>query len=226
MNERSFIFLNLRRIYERIEMDKGNKSQQTRERLIEAALQQFAANGYHGASMRQIAEAAGLAVGGIYNHFSGKEEMLKAVILTYHPLNIILPDLAKAEGETLETFLHNATCQFMNVLTKQPTLLNIFMIELLEFEGVHLPELLAVLWPKALAFAHRLVALDARLRPLPPVAIVRIFLGALLGFYVTGALLSKLPQPQAQQIGTVDDLVTVLVHGFLSGTPEYSVVNH
>ena len=72
---------------------KVSKGQQTRDRLIEAALQQFTATGYHGASMRQIAEAAGVAVGGIYNHFASKEEMLKAVVLAYHPLNLIAPRL-------------------------------------------------------------------------------------------------------------------------------------
>lgn len=199
---------------------KVTKGQQTRDRLIEAALQQFTATGYHGASMRQIAEAAGVAVGGIYNHFSSKEEMLKAVILAYHPLNLIVPRLENVEGETIEAFLMNAAQQFLSALTERPTLLNIFMIELLEFEGAHLPELFAVLWPKVQLFTERLVTLDTRLRPLPPLTIVRLFLGTVVGFYITGGILSKLPLPQGHQIGTVDDLVTVLLHGLLANTAE------
>lgn len=199
---------------------KVSKGQQTRDRLIEAALQQFTATGYHGASMRQIAEAAGVAVGGIYNHFSSKEEMLKAVILAYHPLNLIAPRLENVEGETIEAFLTNAAQQFLSALAERPTLLNIFMIELLEFEGAHLPELFAVLWPKVQLFTERLVAIDTRLRPLPPLTVVRLFLGTVVGFYITGGILSKLPLPQGQQIGTVDDLVTVLLHGLLSNAAE------
>lgn len=197
---------------------KVTKGQQTRERLIEAALQQFTATGYHGASMRHIAEAAGVAVGSIYNHFSSKEEILKAVILAYHPLNIILPSLTKTEGETLEEFLRNAAHQLLNALAERPTLLNIFMLELLEFEGAHLPELFEVLWPKVQFFTQRLATLDDRLRPLPPMTVVRLFLGSLVGFYITGGILSKLSLPQGQQIGTIDDLVTVLTHGLLSGS--------
>lgn len=197
---------------------KITKGQQTRDRLIEAALQQFTATGYHGASMRQIAETAGVAVGGIYNHFASKEEMLKAVILAYHPLNLIVPRLENVEGETIEAFLTNAAQQFLSALTERPTLLNIFMIELLEFEGAHLSELFTVLWPKVQLFTARLVALDTRLRPLPPLTIVRLFLGTVVGFYITGGILSKLPLPQGQQIGTVDDLVTVLTHGLLAQT--------
>lgn len=199
---------------------KGTKGQQTRDRLIEAALQQFTATGYHGASMRQIAETAGVAVGGIYNHFASKEEMLKAVILAYHPLNLIVPRLETVEGETIEVFLTNAAQLFLSALAERPALLNIFMIELLEFEGVHLPELFAVLWPKVQLFTDRLVTLDTRLRPLPPLTIVRLFLGTVVGFYITGGILSKLPLPQGQQIGTVDNLVAVLLHGLLSDSAD------
>ncbi len=194
---------------------RQTKGQQTRALLIEAALQQFAANGYHGASMRQIAEAAGVAVGGIYNHFSSKEEMLTAVILTWHPLNLIMPALAQTEGATLDAFLRNVAQQFMTTFSERPELLRIFMIELFEFDGAHLPQLFATMWPKATAFIERLVAVDSRLRPLPPLTVVRIFLGTLIGFYVSGQLLQKLPAPYVYQIGTLDELVTVLVHGLL-----------
>lgn len=195
--------------------DKGSKGQQTRERLLEAALQQFVIHGYHGASMRQIAEAAGLALGGIYNHFSSKEELLKAVILAHHPINTILPALAQSEGETLEAVLHSAATQMLHALTSRPELFKIFMIELLEFEGVHMPAFFEAMGANVLGFMQRLQALDARLRPLPPLTMMRIFLGTLLGFYISGALLSRLPPPYHQQIGTVDELVTVLVHGLL-----------
>ncbi len=201
---------------------KPNKGQLTRDRLLEAALQQFTAHGYHGASMRQIADAAGVAVGGIYNHFSSKEEILKAVILAYHPINVVLPGLAKTEGATLEALLYNAATQFMNVLASRPELLNLFIIELFDFKGAHLPELFDALLPKVMTFTQRLVTVDARLRPLPPMTIIRIFIGTLLGFYISGMLLAKLPAPYAQQIGTVDDLVTILVYGLLHGGDEFS----
>ncbi len=202
---------------------KANKGQTTRERLLEAALQQFSTHGYHGASMRQIADGAGMAVGGIYNHFSSKEEILKAVILAYHPINLVLPGLAKTQGETLEELLHNAATQFMHIMTNRPELLNLFIIELFDFKGVHLPELFDALLPKVMTFAQHLAAVDPRLPPMPPLTIVRIFIGTLLGFYLSGALLSKLPAPYVHQIGTVDDLVTLLVHGLLHSRDELSI---
>ncbi|MBX3015999.1 MAG: TetR/AcrR family transcriptional regulator [Caldilineaceae bacterium] len=197
-------------------MEKSSKGQQTKEKLIDAALQQFTAHGYHGTSMRQIAEAAGLAVGGIYNHFHSKEEILKAVILAYHPLTLIAPQLATTQGETLEAFLRHATRQLFAAFAERPILVNLFMVELLEFEGVHLPELFETLWPKVMLFTQRMIALEPRLQCLPPVALMRIFLGSVLGFLATGVLLSKLPIAHTQPMGTADDLITVLVHGLLA----------
>ena len=201
---------------------RQTKGQQTRTLLLDAALQQFAANGYHGTSMRQIADAAGIAVGGIYNHFSSKEEILTAVILAWHPLNLIVPALEQNESEvtSLEAFIRAVAQQCMNGLDERPELLRILLIELFEFDGAHLPLLFDRLWPKATLLMQRLVALDGRLRPLSPLTFVRLFLGALIGFYISGALLSKLPAPYGTQIGTLDDLVTVLVHGLLTANEQ------
>ncbi|MCB0107354.1 MAG: TetR/AcrR family transcriptional regulator [Caldilineaceae bacterium] len=195
---------------------KTERGQQTRNRLLEVALQLFAEHGYHGASMRQIAEAADVAVGGIYNHFRNKEEILTGVILTWHPLMLIMPTIAETEGQTLEEFIGNAAQQFLDTFAARPELLRIFMIELFDFDGAHLPHLFQQMGPLAMNFHARLSALDARLRPLHPLAFVRIFLGTLIGFYISGKLLRKLPAPHDQAIGTLDDLVQILVHGLLS----------
>lgn len=46
---------------------------------LRAALEVFAAHGYHGASIRSIAEAAGLSVPGLYHHYRSKQSILAAV---------------------------------------------------------------------------------------------------------------------------------------------------
>jgi AcrR family transcriptional regulator len=47
----------------------------TRERLLDAAMQVFASNGYEGASVDRIAEQAGYSKGAVYSNFSSKEEL-------------------------------------------------------------------------------------------------------------------------------------------------------
>lgn len=48
--------------------------------ILRAALDCFAAQGYHGTSIREIASRAGLSVAGIYHHFSSKQALLVAVL--------------------------------------------------------------------------------------------------------------------------------------------------
>jgi len=50
--------------------DAPTKGETTRLTIEDAAVELFMEHGYHATSMRQIAERAGLALGGIYNHFA------------------------------------------------------------------------------------------------------------------------------------------------------------
>ncbi|OAH63947.1 TetR/AcrR family transcriptional regulator [Dietzia sp. CH92] len=47
---------------------------------LRAALGVFARHGYHGASIRMIAEAAGLSVPGLYHHYRSKQAILAALV--------------------------------------------------------------------------------------------------------------------------------------------------
>jgi AcrR family transcriptional regulator len=53
---------------------------QTRQRLLEAAAEEFARAGYLGANINTISTAAGFAKGTIYNYFSSKQALLLAAI--------------------------------------------------------------------------------------------------------------------------------------------------
>ena len=51
------------------------KGEVTRLAIEDAAIELFLEHGYHATSMREIADHAGLALGGIYNHFKSKDEI-------------------------------------------------------------------------------------------------------------------------------------------------------
>lgn len=51
-----------------------------RDRLIAAGLEVFAARGYGGAAMDEIAAAAGVSTGNVYRYFRGKRELFDAVV--------------------------------------------------------------------------------------------------------------------------------------------------
>lgn len=54
---------------------------ESRARIVTSALNVFARHGYERASVRMIAQEAGIAQGLLYNYFAGKEELLRAIFL-------------------------------------------------------------------------------------------------------------------------------------------------
>ncbi len=61
-----------------------SKGEQTRERILARSAQLFNRQGYFGASLADIMRETGLEKGGIYNHFSSKEQLaLEALNYAY-----------------------------------------------------------------------------------------------------------------------------------------------
>ena len=56
----------------------------TRERIRDAGLTLFSERGYTGTTVREIADACGLAPGAIYNHYASKEALLFAIVDRVH----------------------------------------------------------------------------------------------------------------------------------------------
>ncbi len=53
----------------------------SRDQILDAAEEVFARNGFHDASLREIAELAEFSVGAVYGFFTGKEEIYRAIFL-------------------------------------------------------------------------------------------------------------------------------------------------
>ncbi|WP_445149526.1 TetR/AcrR family transcriptional regulator [Baekduia sp. Peel2402] len=56
---------------------------ETRRELVRSAATVFAEEGFHGASLQQIAATAGFTTGAIYGHFGGKDELFLAVFESF-----------------------------------------------------------------------------------------------------------------------------------------------
>lgn len=56
-------------------LTRAEAKARTREQLLDAAAQVFAQKGYAGASVDEIAEAAGYSAGALYSNFDGKEQL-------------------------------------------------------------------------------------------------------------------------------------------------------
>lgn len=74
-----------------------------RQQILDAAAQVFSKVGYERATTREIAEAADLSEGTLYNYFKSKQELLIAIARAY--ADEVAADMAEVEGETLEEML-------------------------------------------------------------------------------------------------------------------------
>ncbi|WKZ50600.1 MAG: TetR/AcrR family transcriptional regulator [Anaerolineales bacterium] len=56
------------------------RSEETRTRILEAAVKQFSINGYNAASVDNICEQAGVSKGAFYHHFKTKQDVFLALL--------------------------------------------------------------------------------------------------------------------------------------------------
>lgn len=62
------------------ELRKAADRDRQRNEILDVGLEAFAANGFEGASMNEIAEVSGFSVGHIYNVVGNKDELFEAVV--------------------------------------------------------------------------------------------------------------------------------------------------
>jgi AcrR family transcriptional regulator len=191
-----------------------NRGELTRANIIEAAYTLFVQQGYHGTSMRQIAQDAGLALGSIYNHFDSKEAIFKAVIIAHHPFFTVVPKLEELQARTAEQLLREAARLFVREMERQRGLFNLIFIELIELDGRHMRELVDTVLPHILNFQQRVVDHSATFRARTPVAFFRSFIGTVTAYYVTNELLAG---TAVLQMGpqSIDDMMDIYLHGLI-----------
>ena len=194
------------------------KGERTRLALIDAAYTLFVRQGFHGTSMRQIAREAGLALGGIYNHFGNKEEIFKAVVFTYHPFVKVVPQLTAVSTTTIETMLRDVMQLFEVEMQQDRGIFNLLFIELIEMKSKHVPEMAAMLMPDVLPFLQEIMARSDRLRVQDPMVILRMLMGTMLSYHLIGQMVggTMLDSPSSR---SVEPFLDILLYGLLTNQP-------
>ena len=193
-------------------LTKGARTHQT---IVEAAYSLFLEQGYAATSMRQISERAGLALGGIYNHFASKEAIFSDLIVEKHPFHEILPLLQAASGETIEEFVRNAARSMVAELGRRPDFVKFLFVELVEFNGRDLPRMFQVIFPQVAPLVQRFQTSIGELRAIPPFVLFRAFLGLFFSYYMTEYLLAGTPAA-AMQENALDHFVDIFLRGVLT----------
>jgi AcrR family transcriptional regulator len=191
------------------------RGERTANEIRSAAHSLFMAQGFHGTSMRQIAEKTGIAVSGIYNHYGSKEEIFKAVLLEHHPFFSMAPAMQEARGERVEEFARDAARRMVDSLRDRDDFLNLLFIELVEFNGKHIPELFDLFFPQVSQFAQRFLLPGRQLRDIPVQILVRAFMGLFFSYFMTEIMIGK-HLPATPGHDPLEDFIDIYLYGILA----------
>ena len=195
--------------------DSPTKGEATRLAVENAAIELFMEQGYHATSMRQIAEQAGLALGGIYNHFASKDEIFEAIIVDMHPYKRILPLVLETPGDTAEAFLRNAFKIIVAEFGKNPVYIKMMMIEMVEFSGKHGAAMLKEITPKVLPVFEQLLKVRKGFRVSNPAMFLRSFFGMVISYFLTEMITNNSVLTKLMPKDAADVYIDIYLHGIL-----------
>ncbi len=196
-----------------------SKGEDTRQTIIDTAHKLFTRQGYHGTSMRQLAKEAGIALGGVYNHFSGKEDIFRAVFMENHPFLEMLPAIEGAQGETIEDLVHDAAAQMLAAIKRKPDFINLIFIEIVEFKNTHTHEIFETAFPRGVQIVARMEEAQGSLRAIPALMLIRAFIGLFFSYHLAETMLGEITPPEFRE-NAMDYQVDILLHGILERSEE------
>lgn len=186
----------------------------TRELILEAAHTLILRQGYHGTSIRQVAQAVGITPGAIYNHYKNKEALFVELLSERIPQRFLLQTLSAVEGEDAEDLVHVAAQSLRYTLEDQFDNLRLLFVEILEFQGRHIGGLARELMPQGVRFVEQLQQLDERVKPYPTMIILRALGGLFMSYAITMAFFDGVPgfEDDPADLAVMTDMI---LHGLL-----------
>lgn len=193
----------------------------TRAAIVSAACDLFLRQGYHGTSVRQIAAAAGIVPGAVYNHFPSKEAIHLALLREADIYSSVAAALADAAGDTPEDLIRDGARRLVAALQAHSDTIRLLFIDVLEFDGRNIASLATEAVPAMLSFSARVIAAGMgrqRFRDMRPDVMTRAFLGLFMSYFMInrfyGGITQEFPS-LATDPGVVEDFIEIYLHGVM-----------
>jgi AcrR family transcriptional regulator len=202
------------------EADTPTKGERTRQIILDAAERLILSQGYNGTSMRQIAQEAGVALGGIYNHFASKEAIFAALLERHQPYSDIVAGINSLSDGSATELADRAARMAVNEMLEDPIFFQLALIDMLEFEGDTLMQFVSQIVPALLSLVTRIHASGQMRQDIPLPVMMRAF-GGMIVFYVLSELIAfrnELPWfqlPVAHDIDWIGGMVEIYMNGVL-----------
>ena len=200
-------------------MNQEQRSQRSREAILDAALELFSSRGFRATSVRDIAAAAHLSTGNVYHHFPDKETIFRTLLDQYwsaiedpaFPLNRALAhgtfpdnleDLGRASRESVERYRRHVALIYVDVI---------------EFEGSHIRKFYSEMASRYAHFmegAGRAERARKRLRPgISPVSAVMLASRFFLNYFAVEILFGVPNHFGKDSDAVIAEICDILRHG-------------
>jgi len=203
-------------------MRQSERSERSREQILDAALNLFSHRGFRATSVRDIAGVAGVSTGNVYHHFPDKETIFRLLLDRYWAA-IESEDLpfnrALVSGSFPDNLEEIGRAARELVATYRPYVALIY-VDVVEFEGSHIRKFYADMAHRFDDFMRRHGAareIARRLRPgISPTSAVMLASRLFINFFAVEILFGV---PNHFGKGTnevIAEIATVLRHGMLA----------
>jgi AcrR family transcriptional regulator len=189
-------------------------SDDTRQRILHAAAQVFAEQGYARATTRALADAAGVNEVTLFRHFGSKQGLFSAIVEAYAGPALKTAMAARLTGDYRQDLLTMGAHVLRALLERREAM------RLMLCEAEHFPEVRQVLAQnprqlrQMLAGYLRQQMARGHVRPLHAEAAAQAFWGMLFAYTISLWLVDEPLQPELD----VEELVAQFVDIFVDGT--------
>jgi AcrR family transcriptional regulator len=205
-------------------MTQEERSEKSKQQILDSALKLFSHKGYGATSVRDIAEEAGLSKGNVYHHFPDKETIFRELLDRYFqamshpdfPFNRVL-----ASGtfpENLEDIGHAVR----EIVRDYREYVALIYVDVVEFDGAHIRKFYGDMSERFDSFmkAHGMEKeLEDKLAPgLSPVSAVMLATRIFYNYFTVEILFGVKDHFGKETDAAVHEIARILRHGMLKRT--------
>lgn len=186
------------------DLQQQNRTQQ--QRILEAARALFLSQGYNGSNLRDIAREAKVSMGGIYHHFSSKEEIYKTLLQQSDVAQDMFQILRLFQAPEFPENLSAVGEAIAKTVRKHKDSFKLFYIDVLEFQGRHVKPLIQQFRDRFNELSEMLLARRAKdLSAIHPAVLMRVMIDVFIHTRLEEVMLD---QSLAARLGLSEDEVT------------------
>ena len=196
------------------------KISDTRERILDAALNLISEKGYLGTSTREIARRVGIAELTIFRHFGSKEKLFECVLKKYTFLPRLKELMPQLHSLPYEDSLVLVGLRFLETLKERKSLCRIMLSEITVYPEKakdlykdFIDEILKILAD----YFKTLQAKGTLKKELSPFVAARAFLGTIHSYFLAEEILKNRSISKKEARKVVGELADIFANGSLGG---------